>query len=86
MALQVLAINGMVGESAEFTLSDNTLIWLHGSGGSNAMLGLDVKGSDGKFTGIETLMADGTKRGGVLPAGDYRVTRLGGVCGLQRAA
>ena len=86
MALQVLAINNTVGEAAEFTLTSDTLVWVHGSRGNDVMFGLDIKGSDGKFSGILDMSASGTNRSGVLPAGDYKVTRIRGTAGFQRAA
>ena len=86
MAVQVLPVAATVGESAEFTLAGNTLVWVHGANGDNVLLGLDIKGSDGKFSGIADMTAQGLSRSGVLPAGDYRITRLRGTCGFQRAA
>lgn len=86
MAVQVLSVAATVGESAEFTLTTNTLVWVHGANGSNVLLGLDIKGSDGKFSSIADMTAQGLSRSGVLPAGDYRITRLRGTCGFQRAA
>ena len=86
MAVSILAINNIVGQASEFTLTVPTLVWVHGGAGTNVMVGLDIKGSDGVFTEIEIMTAQGSKRSGTLPAGDYRVTRLGGVCGFQRAA
>lgn len=85
-ATLVLAINGTVGESAEFTLTGNTLVWVHGTNGDDVLLGLDAKGSDGKFSSIADMTATGLMRSGVLPAGDYKITRLRGTCGFQRAA
>jgi hypothetical protein len=86
MAVQVLAIAATVGESAEFTLTADTLVWVHGSAGNDVLLALDIKGSDGKFSSLSDMSANGSNRSGVLPAGDYRITRLRGVCGFQRAA
>jgi len=86
MAVQVLPIAATVGASAEFTLTGNTLVWVHGANGDNVLLGLDIKGSDGKFSGIADMTATGLMRSGVLPAGDYKVTRIRGTCGFQRAA
>jgi hypothetical protein len=86
MAISVLAINGTAGESAQFTLTTDTLVWVHGSQGNNVLLGLSIKGSDGKFSYLTDMSANGTNRSGVLPAGDYQITRLRGTCGFQRAA
>ena len=84
MAVQVLAINNTVGEQAEFTLTSDTLVWIHGSASGTMVVG--IKGSDGKFSPIVTMEAGTLSKSGVLPAGDYRVTRLEGTCGFQRAA
>ena len=86
MAVQVLPIEATVGASAEFTLTGNTLVWVHGANGDNVLLGLDIKGSDGKFSSIAHMEATGLSRSGVLPAGDYKITRIRGTCGFQRAA
>ena len=86
MATLVLPIEATVGASAEFTLTGNTLVWVHGANGNDVLLGLDIKGSDGKFSGIADMTAIGLNRSGVLPAGDYRITRVRGTCGFQRAA
>ena len=85
MALPILAINGTVGQAAEFTLTADTLVWVHGGHGNGVLLGLEIKGSDGIFSGISDMSAGSSNRSGVLPAGDYRITRLRGVCGFQRA-
>lgn len=84
MALQVLAIAATVGESAEFTLTGDTLVWIHGSASGTVVI--DIKGSDGKFSPLVDMEANTASKSGVLPAGDYRATRKGGVCGFQRAA
>lgn len=84
MALQVLAINATKGETAEFTLTTDTLVWVHAS--ANGVVVIDAKGSDGKFSEIATMMAGTATKSGVLPAGDYKATRQDGVCGFQRAA
>lgn len=86
MATVVLPIEATVGASAEFTLTGNTLVWVHGANGDDVLLGLDIKGSDGKFSSIADMTAQGLSRSGILPAGDYRITRLRGTCGFQRAA
>lgn len=90
MAVQVLPISNERGVGTagcvEFTLAGNTLVWVHGANGDDVLLGLDAKGSDGKFSGIADMTATGLSRSGVLPAGDYRITRLRGTCGFQRAA
>lgn len=86
MALQVLAVAATVGETAEFTLTSDTLVWVHGSQGHDVMLGLNIKGSDGKFSSLADMAGNGTTRSGVLPAGDYQVVRIRGTCGFQRAA
>ena len=90
MAVQVLPISNERGVGTagcvEFTLAGNTLVWVHGANGDDVLLGLDAKGSDGKFSGIADMTAQGISRSGVLPAGDYRITRLRGTCGFQRAA
>lgn len=90
MAVQVLPISNERGVGTagcvEFTLAGNTLVWVHGASGDDVLLGLDVKGSDGKFSSIADMTATGLSRSGVLPAGDYRITRLRGICGFQRAA
>ena len=82
----LIPIAATVGASAEFALTGNTLVWVHGANGNDVLLGLDIKGSDGKFSSIADMTATGLSRSGVLPAGDYRITRLRGVCGFQRAA
>lgn len=86
MATLVLPIEATVGASAEFTLAGNTLVWVHGANGDDVLLGLDIKGSDGKFSSIAHMEATGLSRSGVLPAGDYKITRIRGTCGFQRAA
>ena len=85
MATLVLAVANTVGESAEFQLTMDTLVWVHGSAGNDVLVGLSIKGSDGKFSEIATMTANGTSRSGVLPAGDYKVVRVRGTCGFQRA-
>lgn len=86
MATLVLPIEATVGASAEFTLTGNTLVWVHGANGDDVLLGLDIKGSDGNFSSIAHMEATGLSRSGVLPAGDYKITRIRGTCGFQRAA
>ncbi len=86
MATLVLPIEATVGASAEFTLTGNTLVWVHGANGDDVLLGLDIKGDDGKFSSIAHMEATGLSCSGVLPAGDYKITRIRGTCGFQRAA
>ena len=86
MAVQVLAVAATRGEVAEFTLAAQTLVWVHGANGDNVLVGVNIKGSDGKFQSIAEMTADGQNRSGTLPAGDYQVVRLRGTCGFQRAA
>jgi hypothetical protein len=85
-ATLVLPIANTAGESATFTLTGDTLVWVHGSAGNDAMVGVDIKGSDGVFSELASMSADGITRSGVLPAGEYKVTRIRGKCGFQRAA
>lgn len=82
-AQSVLPIAGTVGQSAEFTLVTPTMVWVHGGAGTVV---IGIKGSDGVFSGIVDMEAGGASRCGMLPVGDYKVTRTSGVCGFQRAA
>lgn len=82
MATQVLPIAD-TKVSAEFTLSGPTLVWVHGTGALNAYVGIDAKGSDGVFSQVAEL--GGSTLSGVLPAGDYRASRISGTCGFQTA-
>lgn len=85
MATQILPVANTVGASAEFSLPSDTLVWVHGANGSDVLIGLDIKGSDGVFSFLTTMVADAATRSGVLPAGDYKATRIRGTCGFQRS-
>ena len=82
MATQVLPIAD-TKVSAEFTLSVPTLVWIHGTGALNAYVGIDAKGSDGKFSPVTEM--GGSMLSGILPAGDYLASRISGTCGFQTA-
>ena len=71
MATVVLPIEATVGASAEFTLTGNTLVWVHGANGDDVLLGLDIMGSDGKFSGIADMTARGDS-GGIVPVSEAR--------------
>ena len=84
MANSILAVGSTAGESATFTLTEDTLVWLHqGKGG--AVVELYIKGSDGLFSAITTMEDARGKQSGVLPKGDYKVVRISGTCGFQSA-
>lgn len=85
MATQVLAIAATAGEVATFTLTADTMVWIHRPSGE-CQVGIDIKGSDGLFSPLTTFKTGGTSNSGMLPAGDYRATRIKGTCGFQRAA
>ena len=87
-ATQILAIAATVGTTAEFSLTADTLVFMNGprdnATASFAQIALEVKDSTAAFSDLLTM--GGPVRSGVLPAGDYRVTRISGNCGFQKAA
>lgn len=84
MATEILPVAATPNQVVAFTLSADTLVWVHGATG-DAELALNIKGSDGKVSPLGSMQAFSPSKSGVLPAGDYEVIRVKGTCGLQRA-
>ena len=87
MATQILAAANTQQTSGEFTLTEQKGIWLKSGGALHpeAKIVIEAKNSAGGWDIVETLHYG--RHSGVLAAGVYRATRLGGnaVVGLEHA-